>query len=300
MDNDNARILRGLTLNRRLNAGGTADTYQYNRDPLVVLKETRLGIKTSQEAHILGHRLQLHKGIVYLLDYEAPDLKKRRPERFLLEYCDGGDLHGLMHEHQDYMPEAFIWHVFLRLAETLAFMHYGWIAELQVCKHPNWRPVIHRDLKPPNIFLKQRFNDYPDIILGDFGHAADTSADDYKPHGGGTPEWEPPERPLMTEKADIWALGVIIQSLIHNPFHHFPIKTMAGYYDERYTAINVSESRYVAAPREEADHWYSRQLYYWMAKCLSNDPSDRPSALELARDMVPHARGYRDAHYEPL
>ena len=323
MDNDGpSRILRGLIWNHDLGAGGTAVASLQRRDPLVVIKQVAFNTEFTADLDILGHVLPPHKGIVYLLDHEPQDLSVQRPGRFLLEFCDAGDLLKLAETeaHTRYLPEAFIWHVFLRLAESIAFMHTGWSAQRQTISKP-WTTVLHHDLKPDNIFLKNRRANYPDIIIGDFGHARVPSADDYQPgHAYGTPEFDPPERPYSTEKGDIWGLGAIIHCLIHNgrgfsgpicenPWRPrnggapLPGNAPVGRYNgdwSREFAVYYPESRYLQQPRTDAGHFYSKRLYFWAARCLAYDPFDRPSAVELCREMVPQARAWRDEHYEGL
>ena len=307
MDNDcedGARILRGLRFESELGRGGTATAFKFLRDPIVVLKEAKhIAISGYEnEARVLGHVLPLHRGIIYLFDYE-PEVSSgnhHRYARLLLEYCDGGDLVGALEQQKDYLPEAFIWHVFLRLAEAIAHMHNGWSSKNERTTTP-WEAVIHRDLKPDNIFLKQRVGNYPDVVVGDFGHAAVRSADGFiKPYGYGTPEYEPPERPWMDEKGDVWALGSIVHAMVFNDDRTMgPIRVPPGY-SERTAAEQLNESRYLRSPRQQDGHYYSRRLYYWLAKCLSYDPHDRPTVLELVKEMVPEARRYRDTHYEAL
>ena len=320
MDNDGPRILRGLILHHTLGTGGTAEAVLERRDPLVVLKEMEFGSRYTADVDVLGHILPPHKGIVYLLDHEPENERAGQPGRLLLEYCDGGDLFKILrtNPHRNYTPEAFIWHVFLRLAESIAFMHSGWSAERREVSKP-WTTVLHHDLKPDNIFTKKRPDDYPDVIIGDFGHAQVPSAANFRPDfAWGTPEFDPPERPCSDEKGDIWSLGSIIHWMIHqgrnavgpicdNPWNpldggprlrgHIP-EDYAGW--ERAAAEKWPESRYLRQPRTDHNHFYSKCLYFWMARCLSYDPCDRPTAVELAREMAPVARKWRDAHYEAL
>ncbi|KAF1986002.1 kinase-like protein [Aulographum hederae CBS 113979] len=107
--------------------------------------------------------------------------------RALMEYCNGGDLYGLLwrwddaqenfHYDRNYfggsprnnpvarrgLPQPAVWHIFFELACALAYMHQGrrWDGERRVLAKPlaspsggYWPQVIHRDIKPENIFIR--------------------------------------------------------------------------------------------------------------------------------------------------
>jgi serine/threonine protein kinase len=100
-------------------------------------------------------------------------------------YCEGGTLGALMEKHEKAgtLPSrAFVRHVQLQLSVALAFIHTGCTYDYLTMKWTwprdryGWIPVIHRDIKPENILLSHTdksdlTSDFPDIILGDFGHA---------------------------------------------------------------------------------------------------------------------------------
>ena len=69
----------------------------------------------------------------------------------VMEYCANGDLAGLLKKKT-------------RLEEDLAILYGFQLAEALEFLHEN--KILHRDLKPRNVFLK---NNYEGIALGDFG-----------------------------------------------------------------------------------------------------------------------------------
>lgn len=161
-----------------------------------------------------------------------------------MEYCDGGDL-VTFKEYFEVMkmgvPEGFIWHILISLSSALAFLHTGVDREDPDRKPPGkWQTIIHRDIKPDNIFLKlpsssssshfTNFNNnnnsiskshttikptYPTLILGDFGLATTTltALNDSATHFIGTPAYQPPQTPIHSIYSDIWAVGVIVHYL---------------------------------------------------------------------------------------
>ncbi|KAL8713273.1 MAG: hypothetical protein Q9225_006793, partial [Loekoesia sp. 1 TL-2023] len=131
------------------------------------------------------------------------------------EYCSQGDLQDLIDAYTSRrakIPESFIWHTFLQLASAFAYIHTGYDSSSDRPKpHKNFQPIVHRDVKPPNILLRpNRSNSsYPDLVLADFG-CATTSLHSGDKYQVGTPMYQPPELPLHSPQGDIWALGACI------------------------------------------------------------------------------------------
>ncbi|MCJ1374576.1 hypothetical protein MMC20_005808 [Loxospora ochrophaea] len=209
----------------------------------------------------------------------------------LLEYCDAGDLWDVSNKYYNHVaafPESFIWHIFLQVAEALAFLHFGW-SGFSRRQMVGWNSVIHRDIKPENIFLKHgtdkygRRSIYPNVKLGDFGFATVASPEtDRERFPGGTHIWQPPELPIATEKGDVWALGAIVHWLaINEP----PIAPMAS--DLANTEQNLrSWERYSGARKPQSVRpQYSESLQYWMSRALAQKPSLRISSLHLVKWM---------------
>ena len=167
------------------------------------------------EIEILRDILDDHPRIIRL--HEA--IMHTNTMQLYFDYCPGGDLFKLIvHYYNEWqsMPESFIWHAFLQISEGLAYIHHGYDRR-QVCGPPpasEWQSIIHGDLKPENIFLGPPTPDtygYPSLILGDFGLATI----DERPVAG-TWKWQPPEMPMTSMKADVWAVGAVIHALAHN------------------------------------------------------------------------------------
>lgn len=165
------------------------------------------------EIEILRDILDDHPRIVRL--HEA--IAHPHTMQLYFDYYPGGDLFKVIaryYEAWQVVPESFIWHCFLQLSEALAYIHYGYDRR-QVCGLPSgWQSIIHGDIKPENIFLGPPTPDshgYPSLVLGDFGLATI----DEVPFAG-TWKWQPPELPMTSKKADVWALGAVIHALAHD------------------------------------------------------------------------------------
>ncbi|KAL8672014.1 MAG: hypothetical protein Q9168_003519 [Polycauliona sp. 1 TL-2023] len=116
--------------------------------------------------------------------------------RIYMEYCPSGDLYGLISEYRtrrQFMPEAFICHVFLHLARACKSLTEPTIPEVEAkqLKERGQHEIVHRDIKPLNVFLGDLDNGqnrtgipYPEIKLGDFGCGIFTGYDDLKNPSG--------------------------------------------------------------------------------------------------------------------
>ena len=167
------------------------------------------------EIEILRDIINDHPRIVRL--HEA--ITHTHTMQLYFDYYPGGDLFQLNAryvENWEPVPESFLWHCFLQLSEALAYIHHGYDRR-QISGPPSeseWQPIIHGDVKPENVFLGPPTEDshgYPSLVLGDFGLA--TISECPVP---GTWKWQPPELPISSTKADVWALGAIIHSLAHD------------------------------------------------------------------------------------
>ncbi|KAL9103703.1 MAG: hypothetical protein Q9187_008980 [Circinaria calcarea] len=223
----------------------------------------------------------------------------QQPETHLFfDYCDGGDLHSLIDNytlHQSVIPEAFVWHVFVQLAQALAFIHYG-VNPSERHAPSRWNKVIHRDIKPANIFLKSRSGGkYPHVILGDFGLAAVATDPDYNSIShNGTPSWRAPELPEATARSDVWSLAAIIHAMAHHG--RSPLKSMP----KTWPNDRRNRERWEADPEVRApwkiDHLYSSTLQKWMMAGLEPNPGRRTSSLDLVKQMMPEGeRRSRDS-----
>ncbi|KAK8131478.1 hypothetical protein PG984_007916 [Apiospora sp. TS-2023a] len=143
-------------------------------------------------------RRLMHSGIV---QYVQAYIRLQPPYEAsaYMEYCDRGSLKDMIQIYSnqkklgndDYIPESFIWHAFLGMADVLYFLKTGQSfisVELQKNDPRNWKPIIHCDIKPdrdthsappltpnPDIFLRSRDTPNspkpPYVLLSDFGVA---------------------------------------------------------------------------------------------------------------------------------
>lgn len=152
------------------------------------------------------------------------------------------------------------------------------VAGVQYCEnyavHRN--RVIHRDIKPQNIFVTE--NDT--VKLGDFGQAITFGADDLMGKTAGTLHFFPPEACGETKKkfsgqaADIWALGMTMYALIYLRLPYRGGESFADVVQGITTFTLDFPSRPETSP----------ELRRLLSKLLEKDPHQRCSAADLSTD----------------
>jgi len=247
------------------------ETHQYN---------TRYGEPT--EVVIVKNIIRQHRSIIQLRDYHfEPD------NRLLMYYdfCAGGDLETLM-KRVDFISEAWMWGLFLQLADAIAFLHYGYNRKAQ---HPNnpphgWQKIVHGDIKPGNVFIKEPVSGgaCPKIALGDFGSAT------LKPitYGffmtdlryQGPEQTGPPHLRQMSAMNDVWSVGAVMHELGHGlpPIAQIPFDC-----DPRQWLQNPRTRDPRPLSRD-----YSRRLSNNMMDTLELDPEDRVRSRQLVGHLV--------------
>ncbi|KAL6052874.1 Serine/threonine-protein kinase Nek5, variant 2 [Balamuthia mandrillaris] len=166
----------------------------------------------------------------------------------VMEYCQGGDV-GRLIQKRKYIEEETILAWLCQMLLALAHMHSV--------------NVLHRDIKPQNMFL----NKWGDIKLGDFGLS--TVRKDRKKQyqtAVGTLGYAGPELlkgRSYNEKSDMYALGTSLYEMM----------TLRSVYEDTKADI---------FPRPiPANHHYSEELIELMNTLIQREPDKRPSAKEV-------------------
>ncbi len=255
--------------------------------------------KEQLEAEVMILAALKHKSIVR---YHSRYMNQSTMMLYLyMEYCGNGDLHELIlnkKEHPESGPlrEETIWQIFAQLLLALYRCHNGVDVPpleditnsntLGPAQHPVPRPhaaVLHRDIKPQNIFLDHNNR----VKLGDFGLSKVLNTQNFAETYVGTPFYMSPEiincRPY-TSKSDIWALGCVIYELcaLEPPFMaQNQIELNARIKNGRITPITQLG--------------YSEELEKAIRACLQLGQERRPSAATLLQHrMIIQARHILD------
>ena len=123
--------------------------------------------------------------------------------------------------------------------------------------HSRKPPVVHRDVKSPNILVMGGL-----AKIADVGIARTMGTSDMTAQKGYTIAWAAPEviyRRRATEKIDIWSLGIIIWEVVTGKLPRSGKLVLS---------VHLPQSL--------------KSLY---SQCISNDPEKRPSALEVITEL---------------
>ena len=189
----------------------------------------------------------------------------------VMEYLDGQDL-GVLLEEQGTVAAQWATDLMLQACEALAEAHSI--------------NIVHRDVKPTNLFVTWRPDGTSLIKVLDFGISQSPMGTDMQltqPQSLlGTPAYMSPEQMrsarLVDGRSDIWSLGTVMYELIEGrrPFE-------ADSFSEMCVKVAVDPpSPMVNTPPA---------LQHVVLRCLAKSPEQRyPSMAELGRDLIPFAR----------
>ena len=189
----------------------------------------------------------------------------------VMELLEGSDL-GALVDLQGPLPPALVAHYIVQTCEGIA--------------EPHARGLVHRDLKPGNLFLERRLDGTPCIKILDFGIAKDAQRDFKLTETKsvvGSPSYMAPEQlrssKLVDIRTDIWALGVVLYELLTEklPFNGDSMPELVH-------AI----TQVAPAPLPES---VPAELASIVMRCLEKDPEARYQDVALlATDLEPFAK----------
>jgi len=191
----------------------------------------------------------------------------------VMEYLDGLDLADHL-EQAGTIPVKWACDIVLQTAEALAEAHsIG---------------IVHRDVKPTNLFLTWRHDGSSLVKVLDFGISKSRLANGVDMQLTqtqsllGTPSYMSPEQMRSARdvdgRTDIWSLGTVLYEIIegHRPFE-------ADSFSEMCVKVAMDDP----IPMQRAPIELQRVI----ARCLAKNPSDRYANMaELGADLVPFTK----------
>ncbi|WP_394837909.1 sigma 54-interacting transcriptional regulator [Pendulispora rubella] len=190
----------------------------------------------------------------------------------VMEFLEGRDLAALLAGGARLEVATAVGYV-LQAAEAIAHAHAN--------------GIIHRDLKPANVFLAVREDGSMSIKVLDFGISKWLGTTSHsltvKATGLGSPAYMSPEQIRSAKdvdlRTDIWALGVILFSLLtgHGPFEE----------DNLNAVFQAIIHRATPSPRDKRED-VPPGLEAVVLRCLQKSPDERYANVgELARALEP-------------
>jgi eukaryotic-like serine/threonine-protein kinase len=185
-----------------------------------------------------------------------------------------------------------------RLAEALDWT----IQALKGLDTAHRHGIVHRDIKPGNLFLAESDDGTVAVKLLDFGIAklVDASKCNILPSAFatekgvfiGTPQYASPEQGLgkrIDQRSDLYALGLVLYLLLagRGPFDHVGK-------DVKLIAAQIA--RRPEPPSAYAVHAVPAELDAVVLKALEKDPKDR---YQSAGEMAEALRAIRERHEKP-
>jgi hypothetical protein len=220
----NLHLFGGYTVHRRLGQGGMGAVYlarDHQTDELCALKvmlpqaagsgtaKARF-LREMSTVEMLRHphlvRLQDHgcwNGIFF----------------FVMDYCDGGDVAGLVHRRGGRLPDYQALGITLQVLDGLEHAHQADIRVYDAEGRPlAVRGLVHRDLSPRNIFLHGGMAKIGDFGLAKAFDAAGLSGLTHTGARAGSPSYVSREQVLHFKRAqpevDVWAAAACLYYML--------------------------------------------------------------------------------------
>ncbi|TPX72301.1 hypothetical protein SpCBS45565_g00640 [Spizellomyces sp. 'palustris'] len=204
-----------------------------------------------------------------------------------MEYCEGGDLAAVIRRYKKRgkrFAEQTIWKYLAQLLLALHECHCPGSSKSWV------RPtVLHRDLKPDNVFLDGR----DDVKLGDFGLSRLMDGSEFARTYVGTPFYMSPElisESSYNEKSDVWALG---KSGVYVFFRSSMILTPRQRMSDlraMHLGSTLSSKNTITACHEDSTRsrcaFAATELFYIIRAMLQVNQSRRPTTADLLEAPV--------------
>lgn len=269
-------VLKGWTIHEEIGAGGMSKVFRVSkddRDAAMKLIATHL-IEDDVALSRFQREIELMQELKHphiLRVYEAgvnEDAGQLKAHYLVLELMNG-DL-GRWLEENGPLPELSAVWVSICVCRALELAHQS--------------GVIHRDIKPDNIFLSHASLEKGSIKLGDFGIAGFTERDSALTstlEAIGSVHYMAPEqvqgRDSLDARADIYSLGATLFHLVTGR------RLFAG---PSRDAILLSHTQELPEPAHVVAPEVSKQLSDIIDYCVLKRPEDRPQSVEqLLKDL---------------
>lgn len=147
--------------------------------------------------------------------------------------------------------------------------------------------IVHRDITHRNFLVNKdgfiKLNDFNVCKFPQWDERTQTSCGFFKPDAGPYRAPEEFRKDVVNEKADIYAFGNVLYYLLthYEPYHypkHLPI-------DQIKIRSIGGETPYISGKYRHSDDPIVQKIIELMQKCWKYEPSERPSAKELEKEI---------------
>lgn len=197
---------------------------------------------------------------------------------YVMEYLPGMSLADLVEKHGPLPPSRAI-HLLMQTCDALSEAH--------------GRGLIHRDLKPGNIYAAQRGGYYDVAKLLDFGLAKPISTDAQPVHltqeGSitGSPLYMAPEQALgdsePDERSDIYSLGAVA---------YFMLTGRPPFEGDRAIKIILSHAHDAVVPPSQLRTDLPPDIERVILRCLAKNPAERYDSAAALREALAECGHY--------
>jgi len=268
---------------KRIGGGGSGTTYlvkNVKTDKETVVKSIRYSSPEEEE--------NACKEFDVLKTVDHPNIVKiiaswndtnRQTYYYEMEYFPKGDLGTDLKRRlgfQNYFSEKDAMDIFIQGIEALKFLHYN-----------NKTVIIHRDIKPQNLFIDNDKETGKFVLhIADFGIVKVFSEKNYKVMTiCGTPMYIAPEilkaieskqvNVVYTPNVDVFAFGCVMYELL----------TLSSKQPSDSYADQVQKSSFLKSVKTEIKKTYSQKIADIVARMMEKDPSKRPTASQISKEL---------------
>ncbi len=235
------------------------------------LDEMRMIQRFQREATVSALLSERSPYIVQVMDYGVDN---KKVPFYVMEFLSGESLADLIHVHTIPLEKFFAYARQICLAMETA--HNGIYFQGEIC------PVIHRDLKPHNIFVLEDDEGRETIKVLDFGiakiaHTEEENLDKFM----GTPRYCSPEQlqglPL-DNRSDIYSLGMVLYEMLTKKYPwNLERESVTDWYNAHTKETPSGFPSELNIPQ---------QLEELVMSCLAKIPHQRPqSAGEIVQKL---------------
>lgn len=263
-------------LDEQIGKGSTSNVFKgIFRFTDVAFKKINVSLYTPKQLIYLFNELICmkklrHPNIVLLLGVSIDDNENLF---IMLEYCEQKSLNQFVNLYKNVIPELTKFEILFDVAKALTYFHN------------NSPKVIHRDMKPENIFItgdvKAKVGDFGMCLLLDSDQQIqDTSTDYYKGFHAteteGTLQYMAPEtlkKSTYSTCSDIYAFGIILWEFLQEKEAYDGL--------ENFFLIDGVANKNLRPTIDHKIEQLGPNVVSMLTECWDTDPYKRPNAKDL-------------------